>query len=338
MESLLEPHPWVTEGRDRVRFGLQAFCSPTEPRPERRILEAGQAAELLGFDAFFLGDHPAGAPECWLHLAALAVVTERVRLGPLVSCVGYRPPLLTARLAADLDRLSDGRLVLGLGIGWDARDLGSATSEFDRMGLPYPRTAERQAALEEAIAIIEGAWSGPFSLAGRHYAAVDAQVTPPVQAPRPPLVIAGAGERRTLRQVAELADACNFGSLVTGGVDGPEQAQQKLDVLRGHCEAIGRPYENLLRSHFTHWLILAPDDAALRRKLDGYFPDGLDDVTRRSVVAGTPEVVAAHFQALADVGLECFVAQLDATDRETIELLASEVAPSVERAREVVHV
>ena len=124
-------HPWVREFHHRIGWGLQASAQPHDPDPGRRVMAAGRLADTLGFDAFFLGDHPAYAPEVWLHLGALAVQTSRVRLGSVVLCAGYRPPVLTARLAADLDNLSRGRAILGLGHGWNA-------AEFAQLGLPFP--------------------------------------------------------------------------------------------------------------------------------------------------------------------------------------------------------
>ena len=238
-------HPWVAQQRERVGFALQVDTLNDDPAPTERVLAAGRLAEELGFDAFLTGDHPTWAPEVWLHMAALAVSTQRIRLGPMVSSVLYRPPVLTARLAADLDHLSRGRAILGLGIGWDAAALGWGTNEFDRMGLPYPRTRERQEALGEAVTIIRGVWGPePFSFRGRHYTATDAQVAPPPLQGAPPIVIAGAGEKVTLRQVARFADACNIGPVVTGGVNTPEEAHHKLAVLRRHCDDVGRPYED----------------------------------------------------------------------------------------------
>jgi alkanesulfonate monooxygenase SsuD/methylene tetrahydromethanopterin reductase-like flavin-dependent oxidoreductase (luciferase family) len=330
MTTAPRAHAWVAARRDTITFALQVDTRSDDPAPGRSVLAAGRLAEELGFDAFFTGDHPSWQSEVWLHMAALAGTTERIGLGPMVTSVLYRPPVLTARLAADLDHLSNGRLVLGLGIGWDAAALGWGTNEFDRMGLPYPPTRERQEALAEAIAIIRGVWGPePFSFQGRHFTAKDAQVVPPPLQGMPPFVIAGAGER-TLRQVAELADACNIGPVVTGGVDTLEQARGKLEVLRHHCDTVGRPYENILRSHFTIWLILAEDEASVRRKVDRYFPDGLDSIWQRCVVAGTPEQVIPYYQSYADAGMQYFIAQvLDARDEETFRLLAQEVMPRI---------
>ncbi|MGH2615458.1 MAG: LLM class flavin-dependent oxidoreductase [Thermomicrobiales bacterium] len=323
-------HPWVAARRDRICFALQADTRRDDPTPGARLLAAGRLAEALGFDAFFTGEHPSWQSDPWLHMAALASTTKRIGLGPMVSCVLYRPPVVTARLAADLDHLSGGRLILGLGIGWDAAALGWGTNEFDRLGLPYPTTRERQAALTEAIEIIKGVWGPePFTFEGRHYTTKDAQVSPPPLQVVPPIFIDGDGER-TLRQVAELADACNIGPVVTGGVDTPDEARQKLAVLRRHCEDVERPFENILRTHFTIWLILAEDEAGVRRKVDRYFPDGLDTIWQRCVVAGTPEQVVPYFQSFADAGMQYFIVQvLDAGDEETIRLLAEEIAPKI---------
>ena len=323
-------HPWVAARRDGIRFALQIDTQRDDPAPGAQILAAGRLAEDLGFDAFFTGEHPSWQSDPWLHMAALAGTTERIGLGPMVSCVFYRPPVVTARLATDLDHLSGGRLILGLGIGWDAAALGWGTNEFDRLGLPYPSTRDRQGALSEAIEIIKGVWgSRPFTFQGRFYTTKDAQVSPPPVQGVPPIFIAGAGDR-TLRQVAELADACNIGPVVTGGVDTPDEARHKLAVLRQHCEDVGRPFENILRTHFTIWLILAEDETILQRKIDRYFPEGRDEIWQRAAVAGTPEQVVPYFQSFADAGMQYFIVQvLDARDEETIRLVAEEIVPKI---------
>ncbi len=122
--------------------------------PARRLIAAAQLCDRIGIDAVFLGDHPAWSPEIWVHFAAIAVSTERIRFGPMVSANPYRNPVLTARILSDLDHLSDGRVINGLGIGWNAADYDLGTNEFERMGLPYPSVRERQEQLDEAIQII----------------------------------------------------------------------------------------------------------------------------------------------------------------------------------------
>jgi alkanesulfonate monooxygenase SsuD/methylene tetrahydromethanopterin reductase-like flavin-dependent oxidoreductase (luciferase family) len=285
-------HSWVEEHRNRVGFGLQVFPSDTKTDQGRHLLAAGRLAETLGFDAFFTGDQPFWGLEGWIHLAALAVTTERIRLGTNVACIFYRHPVMLARLAADLDNLSQGRLVLGLGCGWDA-------TEFARFGMPFPPIRERQEALEEAITMIRGVWGAePFTFSGRHFSTDGAHVMPlPIQQPGPPLLIGGGGERVTLRQVAQHADACNLFSFGTGSVGSgaatAEGIRRKLAVLHQHCDALGRPFDTVLRTHSTGWLILAENEAAVAAKLQHYFPEGLEQ--RYSgpwsgfVFAGTPE-------------------------------------------------
>lgn len=311
-----------------MQFALQATAAHSKGERGEALIKAGQLAERYGYDAFFLGDHPAWAPECWLHLAVVASQTQRIRLGQMVAAAPYRTPLMTARLQSDLDRLSEGRSVLGLGIGWNAAEHGLGTNEFDRMGLPYPPAAARQAALEEAIAIIRGVWGqSPFTYEGSHYGAVDANVDAPVQPGGVPLVIAGGGTR-TLAQLARLGDVCNFGPGPAGNVDTADDARSRLEVLANQCELAARDYDDILRTHFTHWLVLASDDASLAAKIARYFPHGLDDFWGKYLVAGTPESVAPHYQAYIDAGIQYFVVQtLDPDDEESIALTTSSLSP-----------
>jgi alkanesulfonate monooxygenase SsuD/methylene tetrahydromethanopterin reductase-like flavin-dependent oxidoreductase (luciferase family) len=321
-------HPWVESVRENVQFALQAVAAHSKGERGRALIKAGQIAERYGYDAFFLGDHPAWAPECWVHLAVVASQTQRIRLGQMVAAQPYRTPLMTARLQSDLDRLSGGRSVLGLGIGWNAAEHGLGTNEFDRMGLPYPPVAARQAALEEAITIIRGVWDpSPFSFQGSHYRVVDATVDPPVQEGGVPLVIAGGGTR-TLAQLARLGDVSNFGPGPAGNVNSPDDARNRLDVLAHQCELAGRDYGAILRTHFTHWLVLATDQVGAAAKIARYFPLGLDEFWGRYLVAGTPASVAPHYQSLVDAGIQYFVVQtLDPDDEESIALVTSALAP-----------
>jgi alkanesulfonate monooxygenase SsuD/methylene tetrahydromethanopterin reductase-like flavin-dependent oxidoreductase (luciferase family) len=319
-------HPWVRQFQDRVGWGLQAVPQPNDPQPSSRVLNAGRLADDLGLDAFFVGDHPAYAPEPWLHLAWLAAQTSRIRLGSVVLCAGYRPPVLTARLAADLDNLSDGRLLLGLGHGWNA-------AEFAQLGLPFPPVAERQAALAETIEIVRGVWGPrPFTYQGVYHSTRDERIVPPPkQTPGPPLILAGSGERVALHLVARYADACNFGAgHATGLVRTAADVRRKNSVLDAFCREVGRDLSHVLRTHFTSWLILAPTEAEARAKRDRYYPNGLNEEQRFSRVIGTPEQVAPYYRDLVAAGMQYFVVQtLDAADTETIELLASELNPRV---------
>jgi len=326
-------HPWVDALSGRIGLALQAVARDDGGDPGRQLIHAGELADRHRFDAFLLGDHPAWAPEAWMHLAVIADRTERVRLGQMVAAAPYRTPLLTARLQADLDRLSEGRSILGLGIGWNASDYGLGANEFERMGLPYPPTRDRQAALEEEIHLIRGLWGPePFTWSGTWHRAFEARVTPPVQPGGVPLVIAGAGPR-TLDQVARLADAANFGPGPAGHVDTPDDARARLATLDEACARNGRDPRDILRSHFTHWLIVAPTEREVAAKVERHFPNGLDAFWGAYLVHGTPAQVAAHYQGFVDAGVGYFVVQtLDPMDEETVSLLAGEVAPRLEIA------
>jgi alkanesulfonate monooxygenase SsuD/methylene tetrahydromethanopterin reductase-like flavin-dependent oxidoreductase (luciferase family) len=336
MSSTWPLSPWVEKHRSRIGFALQVFPKGVGADRSRQLIETGLLAESLGYDAFLIGDHPARGPEPWLHLAALATATQRIRLGSLVNCIHYRHPLMVARLAADLDHLSQGRLILGLGIGWDI-------DEFANFAFPFLPARQRQAALEEALGIIHGVWGDrPFSLQGLYFQVENAQVLPPpLQRPSPPLIIAGGGERVTLRQVAQYADACNFLAFErAGGVRTPDDVRRKLAALRRHCEALSRPYESILRTHMTGWLILAEDEARLQRKVTEYVPEGIErrftGAWSGFAVAATPPQAVAHYQALADAGIQYFVIQLpDAADQETIRLFAEQVIPKLKVREDV---
>jgi alkanesulfonate monooxygenase SsuD/methylene tetrahydromethanopterin reductase-like flavin-dependent oxidoreductase (luciferase family) len=194
-------HPWVDEAAARIRFGIvHPLLGADLAWPD--LLQRVQQAEALGFDAYWFSDHPLLNPDCWTRIAGLAATTQTIRLGTMVSCVYYRHPALLARIVADVDHMSDGRVILGLGIG-------DFVPEFEQLGLAFPPTPVRQQALEEAIRILRGVWGdAPFTLEGETFRVRGAHVQPPpVQQPRVPILIAGAGERVTLRQVAEFADA-----------------------------------------------------------------------------------------------------------------------------------
>jgi alkanesulfonate monooxygenase SsuD/methylene tetrahydromethanopterin reductase-like flavin-dependent oxidoreductase (luciferase family) len=304
--------PWVVECRGRISYQIQPTPTLEEPAPIQRALATAQLAEELGFDAVSFGDHPAML-DCWVWLAAVATRSRHIRIGTGVACAAYRAPRATARLATDLDHLSGGRLVLGLGSGW-------VPQEFEMLGVPFGTRSERAARLAETLAVVTDLW-GPAaaSVLGEHYT--------PRQQPRPPVMVAGGG-LQTLRLVAQYADACNIGpSPASGGAATPEQVAAKLVMLRRYCEAIGRPYEHVLRTYFVPSLVLARDEAGVRARREHY---GGHPFIRPEHVC-TPAEAVSRFQALADIGIEYFLVQLlDVSDHETIRLLAEHVVPHIQ--------
>jgi len=202
------------------------------------ILELARRAEAISVKTLSFMDHffqmdwmaPASDPmlEGYTALGFVAGCTSALRLRLLVTGVTYRHPGLLAKTVTTLDVLSGGRAELGIGAAWYEREhLG--------LGVPFPPTAERFERLEEALQICLQMWSGAGgTYEGRHYQLAEVLCSPlPVSSPRPRIMIGGGGEKKTLRLVAQYADACNiFG--------GPEELTHKLGVLRRHCEAIGR--------------------------------------------------------------------------------------------------
>ncbi|MFN8160879.1 MAG: LLM class F420-dependent oxidoreductase [Solirubrobacterales bacterium] len=208
------------------------------------LAATARAAEQGGADQYTLMDHWFQIPsfgaaerpmlEGYTALGYLAAQTERIRLGLLVTGVTYRHPGLLAKTVTTLDVLSGGRAELGLGAAW-------FEEEHRGLGVPYPPLGERFERLEETIRICLQMWGpddGPFE--GKHYSLARTLCSPPpVQRPRPTLLIGGGGERKTLRLVARYADGCNlFGS-------DRDVIARKLEVLRGHCDDLGRDYESI---------------------------------------------------------------------------------------------
>lgn len=325
-------HPWVAAADHGTRWAIQLVLGDDGLTT---IRERARLVEDLGFDGFFVFDHPALQADNWLCLSAVSSVTSRVRLGSMVNCVTYRHPGMVARYAADLDTLSDGRLVLGLGIGW-------LKPEFEAFDLEFAPPAVRYAQLEEALEIIPGAWGDEkFTFHGEQWTVNNLRIAPPpVQRPRPPIVIGGSGEQKTLALVARYADACNVNEVENTpegmkNTAGPEGVRRKLDALRRHCDAIGRDPDEILRTHFTIKLVIGRTDADAHRKLQEILAlPSTSPGTRRShpsaFVVGSPETVAAHYRAILATGIQYFVVQVDSCEEETLELLAREVAPRVQ--------
>lgn len=312
-----QTHPWVLEGAGRIRFGVGVTARAAEVDwPTRRAL--AHAVEALGFDSLWVPDHPVLLMDAWTALTAYATGTSRVRLGPLVSCVLHRSPLMTARLAADVDRVSGGRLVLGLGAGW-------FEPELRFMGLGFPAPRERLAAVSQTLADVRRYWAGePVRLADGRVLG-DGLRWPPVQRPRVPVLIGGTGERVTLRRVARQADMCNFEDMRVTTADA---CGRKLAVLRGHCEAVGRPYDSIVKSYFVNSVLLAPTRErvdAKRAALGPFFT--ADD--RQNM--GTPGDLIARLRPILATGIDYVIVNLTGyDDTETVELLAEQVVPAVQ--------
>jgi F420-dependent oxidoreductase-like protein len=211
---------------------------------------------------------PATEPmlEGYTTLGFLAAQTTSVRLGLLVTGVTYRHPGLLAKTVATLDVLSGGRAELGIGAAWYDR-------EHAGLGVPFPPVAERFERLEEALQICFQMWSdddGPYK--GRHYELAETIcVPPPISRPRPPVLIGGSGERKTLRLVARYADACNLFSTE------PAEVGHKLDVLRRHCDTEARDYDTIEKTMLSRADAFTDTDAFVA-DMQEYADLGIDTV------------------------------------------------------------
>jgi len=206
--------------------------------------------------------------EGYTTLGYLAAHTKRAKLRVLVTGVTYRPPGLLAKIVTTLDVLSRGRAELGIGAAWYER-------EHKGLGVEFPPTAERFERLEEALQICLQMWSdddGPY--AGKHYRLAETLGSPrPLSKPRPLIMIGGMGEKKTLALVARYADACN---LFTPSL---EEVRRKLDVLRGHCEAQGRPYEEIRKTIlYTGQKFREGDMDGFVAEIEAYAPLGIQEV------------------------------------------------------------
>ncbi|MGH1565086.1 LLM class F420-dependent oxidoreductase [Mumia sp. DW29H23] len=234
------------------------------------VADAGGLRSLSVMDHYFQMEHYAGgAPdpmlEAYTTLGFLAARTERVGLQVLVTGVPYRYPGLLAKIVASLDVLSGGRATLGIGASWYDR-------EQQALGVPVWPTGERLARLEETLQVVAqmfGDDDGPYE--GRYYQLAETLCSPKPLGPVP-VMIGGGGEKKTLRLVAQYGDACNFFAQPGYGTDG---VVHKLDVLRGHCDDVGRPYEEIRKTIL--WNGPVPLDGSFTETLAAYAEVGFEE-------------------------------------------------------------
>ena len=288
----------------------------------RRILGT---AERLGFPTVFRSDHFFMMPthqqdslDPYLSFTLAAAETERIRFGPLVTPITFRHPSNLGRMAAQIDLLSGGRFVMGVGAGWNA-------GEHAAYGLDFPGTKERFDRLTEAIEVMRALWSeGPASYEGEHYRIENADSLPKPAAGRPPILVGGSGERRTLRLVAEFADEWNTPAMPL------DDYRRKCEVLERHCEAVGRDPASIRRSMMTFGLV-GPNEAAIKHIRDVLASKGLGGGgAAAAAVGGTADEVVDTLGQFGELGLdEIEFQQFDFDSDEVPEYLAAEVAERV---------
>jgi F420-dependent oxidoreductase-like protein len=300
----------------------------------RRIMAR---VEELGFESLWRSDHfmsivdsNRDVLETWAALTLTAAETTRLRFGSLVCPMTFRHPSLLAQMAAAVDTLSGGRLVLGVGAGWNEH-------EHRAFGIPFPPLKERMSMLEEGIeVIVRLLGDGPAHFAGRYYQLDGANPRPkPIQHPRIPLLIGTTGEGRMLRIVARYADEWDV-----PGITSPTAYRARRERLAAYCRAINRDPSEIRRCVSTAYLIGHNAEAVRRRgvamqqlipDLAAHDPGAVPDILRaEGWLVGTPDQIIVQLRALADEGVERVMFQHnDQTDFAALELLAHEVMPVV---------
>jgi len=297
-------------------------------------LALAEACDRLGFEGLFTSDHyfsvhgaaGRGSADAWTVLAGVAARTTRLRLGTLVSPVTFRLPVVLAKVATTVDRISGGRVEIGMGAGWWEQ-------EHRSHGFPFPPVDERMEMLEEQLEIVHGLLSDEvFSFKGRHYALDDCRFLPKgIQLPHPPIIVGGKGGPRIARLTARWADEFN----TFGGT--PGEVRGRFERVREAVDAAGRDQATVTTSLMT-WVYVGKDERSVRervergRQLDpgaGSFDEFLTDVERDCIV-GTPDRAAERLSEYAAAGVQrVFLNHSLYDDLETLELLARDVFPNV---------
>ncbi|WP_232668196.1 LLM class F420-dependent oxidoreductase [Pseudonocardia sp. TRM90224] len=298
----------------------QEFAGVPDPvEAYESIVRLARAADECAYETLWVPDHLTTIPpssellfEAWSVLTGLARETSRVRLGQLVTGNGYRNPALQAKMASTLDVISHGRLTFGIGAGWWEPD-------YVQYGYEFGTAGERLRKLGEAAQIIRSMWTeAETTFDGEFYRVRGAFNEPKgVQTPHIPLMIAGGGEKVTLRLVARYADACNI-------MDSPEQLERKFAILRRHCDDVGRDFTSIHRTSTTACIIRDTDEEARAMVPPGAefaFPGDLAGYG----LIGTPETVRARIAAYEAAGVqELVVGFEDPTSEEQLRRFAKD--------------
>ena len=283
-----------------------------------KAVEIAQLAEELDFDSLWVYDHFHNVPvpahetmfECWTTLAAISQRTSRIKLGQMVGCAPYRNPGLLAKITSNIDVISGGRLIWGVGAGWYEH-------EFNGYGYGFPKAADRIGVLRETVEIVKAMWTQPdVAYEGKHFTLTGAQCDPkPVQQPHPEILIGGGGEQLTLRVVARLADSSNFGGK-------PHEWQHKAEVLQQHCKDVGRDYDEIQKTISSEVFIRETEQEVLDAGSKSFYGEAADS-WRAGNLVGTVEQVTEKIQTYIDLGCTGFYPWCsDYPDTETVRLFA----------------
>ena len=300
----------------------------TRPQIKRTWAETSACArevDALGFDSVWVCDHVYGVPlpnlpilEAWTLLSAVASITERVKLGTLVTPPFFRTPAILAKQLATIDQIAPGRVIAGLGAGW-------FPPEFEQTGCSFPSTRERLHALDETIEILKRMWSEEkATFEGRHFRVKEA-LCEPKPARRPEILVGGGGERVLMGIAARHADTWNNMAVFQA------QLQNKVAALRRRCEQLGRDPDSIEISQQCV-VVIAEDEASARAALDkakkiygGHMGGALEE----HGIWGSPAGVIERIERHRGLGVSGFVIEFFGRDtREPARLFAEKVMPA----------
>nr|WP_030501584.1 LLM class F420-dependent oxidoreductase [Micromonospora purpureochromogenes] len=314
---------------------VSVFTEPHRGADYDDQLRFARLVEETGFEGFFradhyraMGDEPAlpGPTDAWLTLAALARETSRIRLGTLVTSATFRLPGPLAVMVAQVDRMSGGRIELGIGAGWYER-------EHTAFGIPFPPVSERFDRLAEQLEIVTGLWRTPadetYSFTGEHYRLVDAPALPkPVQQPGPPVIVGGRGPKRTPELAARYADEFNmpFKSVA--------ETATAYERVREACDRTGRDASGRAPLTLSAGIVVAigrTDAEAQRRAAPLHVTSALPP---EDPVVGSPAQLVDRIGEFAAVGAtRVHLRLIDFDDLDHVELIAAEVLPQLDGPR-----
>lgn len=279
-------------------------------------------ADTIGFDSiyaydhfipFYSGDRNKNIFECFTLLSALAAITERIKIGQIVTCNSYRNPSILAKMLSTLDVISKGRVELGIGAGWYEQ-------EYVAYGYHFPSHVLRIKQLDESVSIIKAMWKEKHtSFEGKYYRIKEAICNPkPIQKPHPIIMIGGSGEKYLLKVVAKHADRYNlfFGT--------PDEMKTKISVLKEHCESIGRDYKEIQYSIVLPCIIKDTDQEVNQilvkyKRRDKTLEEYLQYLVG-GVAVGTPEKVLQGLEKYIDIGVTHFILHFIGLDEMTLRL------------------
>src|SRR6266508_3091229 len=290
------------------------------------MTRVARVADETSFDSIWVYDHFHTVPtptyettfECWTITAGLARDTQRVRIGQMVTCNGYRHPALLAKMASTVDVMSRGRLICGLGAGWYEH-------EWRAYGYGFPDVPERMGMFREACEIIHRMWTEETPVFTGKYYSIDKPISLPrgARKPHPEFWLGGDGEKVTLKLVAKWADGCNMG----GG--NPDTIRQKIEILRGHCAAVGRDINEITIStgiQNTYLLRDGEDPTKLPAWAEGKISP---ELYRQNIQAVTTDQLATQIEGAVEAGANYIIVYLAGLDydQEPLRRFIQEIVP-----------